>query len=103
LRIADQHFKSMPKVLDAALDLKSDADPNVLLQLALSLGETNELRAFEVLIHLAKSHGKLEYMPTAVMSSIGDRSGETLRYLLAENAKKKSIGDADALFEPLCA
>ena len=69
-------FKTNPELLNAALALiKNESDPNVLLQLALSLGESDDSRSVAGLVQLAARHSDVRWMNNAVLSSIGNKAG----------------------------
>ena len=68
LRAADQKFNTNPELLNAALDLlKNESDPNVLLQLALSLGESDDPRAVIALVQLMTRHSDVRWMNNACL------------------------------------
>ena len=88
LRVADQRFRTSPKLLNAALSLiESESDPNVLLQLALSLGESDDLRSVKGLVHLAAHHSNIRWMKNAVLSSIGNMAGTFFELAIKEHSK----------------
>ena len=67
---------------------KSESDPNVLLQIALSLGDSSDSAAIEALAHLAATKLDIRWMDSAILSSIGkapahvlqDRIGQVSRH-----------------------
>lgn len=74
-------------VLGAMLGVvSSETDPRVVLQLALSLGETRDPRAFAALARLARTQSNLRWMDAALLSSVAQRGGEMLVELLREPA-----------------
>ena len=88
LRVADQRFRTSPKLLNAALSLiESESDPNVLLQLALSLGESDDLRSVKGLVHLAAHHSNIRWMKNAVLSSIGNMAGAFFELAIKEHSQ----------------
>ncbi len=112
LRVADARFDTDKTLLGEALKLAdSETDPNVLIQLALSLGETTDLRAVKALAMLAAKHGGIPWMDSAVLSSIGSISGPFLKVALVEHPKmNRSVleragetaartGDSEALID----
>jgi putative membrane-bound dehydrogenase-like protein len=85
LRAADPRLGSDRALMDQVLALsKTESDPGVLLQLALSLGESHDPRAIPVLARLAAEHGTIRWMDNAVLSSIGDKAGAFLKCALLE-------------------
>jgi putative membrane-bound dehydrogenase-like protein len=88
LRVADQSFKTNPELLNAALALiKNESDPNVLLQLALSLGESDDSRSVAGLVQLAARHSDVRWMDNAVLSSIGNKAGSFFELAIKERSK----------------
>ena len=84
LRAADaDHFQSAPEIGEDIL--KMDFDPNMApqlaLQIALSLGQSDSPKAVEALVRLAKSHGDLRWMDAAIASSAAGREEEILNAL----------------------
>lgn len=101
LRLAERWWDSRPSLLNRALALADDADPGVLLQLALSLGESRDPRALRALARLARAHGDVRWMPHAIASSLSGRMVSMLELLLSnghEDAPSGAIaGDATDL------
>jgi putative membrane-bound dehydrogenase-like protein len=73
----------------------TERDPRVLIQLALSLGETRDRRAFAVLTRFAREHGDIRWMNAAVLSSVAGREGDLLAELL------RDPGESQAFFSML--
>ncbi len=85
LRLGERWFDSHPAGLRAALDLaREESDPNVLLQLALSLGQSESSEAVGALAKLAITRNEIRWMENAVLSSIARTAGAFLRVLLAD-------------------
>lgn len=85
LRLGEHWFDAHPETLRAALKLAAqESDASVLLQLALSLGESVSPEAVEELVRLAATKGEVRWMENAVLSSIGKTAGGFLRMLLEE-------------------
>lgn len=83
-------------VLKAILELAAkEKHPRVLLQLALTLGESQDPRAFSALANLARTQLKYRWMDSAIISSLYERGEAMLKELLQEP------GDSKALWEPL--
>ena len=71
------------ELLTAVLNRAStERDPRVLIQLALSLGEARDARAFALLARFAREHGDIRWMDAAVLSSVAGREGDLLAELL---------------------
>lgn len=71
IRMAESRLDASPAVLTAALKLAADADPQVQLQLACSLGETKAPQAARTLAELLAKHQADSYLYAAAMSSVG--------------------------------
>ena len=88
LRLAERWFDSHPACLVAALTTaETEKDPNVLLQLALSLGESQSPDAMRALARLAATRNDIRWMEPAVLSSIGRSAGAFLQALLTDFPK----------------
>ena len=73
----------------------TEQDPRVLIQLALSLGEARDQRAFAVLTRFAREHGGIRWINAAVLSSVSGREGDLLAELL------RNPGESQAFFSVL--
>ncbi len=83
-------------LIDMVLELVgSEKDPWVLLQLALSLGESKSDRAFQGLVSLTREHADIRWMTTAIRSSL------YLKEHLMIDALKKDIGQGADLLAAL--
>jgi putative heme-binding domain-containing protein len=98
LHFAEPWLDTRPGLLDQVFNCASASDPAVLLQLALTLGESKDSRVPGALAALAREHGDLNWMPNAILSSLPDHSGAMLAELLG---KPEGLGQAKALLEPL--
>lgn len=88
--------KGNDTVLKAILEIVAEEKhPRVLLQLALTLGESKDPRAFTALANLARTRLKYRWMDSAIISSLHERGEAMLRELLHEP------GDSKALWELL--
>jgi putative membrane-bound dehydrogenase-like protein len=84
LQLADRRLGS-EELLEAMLKRgASERDARVLIQLALSLGETKDPRAFTMLTRLARERLDVRWMDTAVLSSVSGREGDLLAELLRD-------------------
>ena len=70
VRLAESRLDRSPALLSAALKLAEDADPQVQLQLAYSLGEASDSRANRELARLLIKHQADSYLFAAVVSSV---------------------------------
>ena len=77
LRLGERWFDTHPASLRVALaGAKSESDPSVLLQLALSLGESKSPEAVKVLAELASTKNSIRWMENAVLASaLGQQHG----------------------------
>jgi putative membrane-bound dehydrogenase-like protein len=98
LRLAERWLDTQPALLDQTLALTRETDPFLLLQVALSLGESHDPRAVSALASLARSHGDIPWMPNAILSSIQGRAGTILNILLDT---PPDLGAAQSILEPL--
>jgi putative heme-binding domain-containing protein len=72
LRLAERWLDSRRPLLDQVLGMTQDQDPNVRLQVALTLGETRDVRALDALARLAAEHGGERWMASALASSAAE-------------------------------
>jgi putative membrane-bound dehydrogenase-like protein len=109
LRWADQRFADEHSLLDAALTLLDDSHPAVALQLALSLGESDDPRVVPALTRLARQQGNVRWMKDAILSALSGRGGKMLAELLRASGDVEpqsavtSLGEAISLLAPLSA
>jgi putative membrane-bound dehydrogenase-like protein len=100
LRLAERWLDSHPALREQVLRLADENDHSVLLQLALTLGESRDQRALSVLAALARAQGAMQWMPNAIVSSLRARAGEMLAELLGAPGQ---LDQAAPLLEPLAA
>ncbi len=85
VRLAESRLKTSPKLLAAILKMADDADAFVALQLACSLGETNDPRKLAALATLTNKHAGDAYVTTGVTTSVNDDElGPLLQLVLAK-------------------
>jgi len=85
VRLAESRFKSSPKLLAAVLKLIDDTDAVVAMQVACSLGETDDPRKIAALATLTKRHAGDAYVTTGVMTSVkDDELGPLLKLVFTE-------------------
>jgi putative membrane-bound dehydrogenase-like protein len=78
------------RVADSVLSLENDADPQVQMQLAYSLGEWRDSRADTALAHLAITHRADPYILSAVLSSAKRGNAATLVHgILADPGREE--------------
>lgn len=92
LQIADRDFSGIGRSLEkelvtAAADAAPVQAPQVLLQMALSLGNSTSSQAIEALANLARTHGDLEWMDAAIASSAPKREAALLTALATNPGK----------------
>jgi putative membrane-bound dehydrogenase-like protein len=98
LQLADRWFAQDAgrDVLATALDAAaSEQNPRVLIQFALSLGESRDARAFALLARFARENLALRWMDAAILSSLHRRGPEMLAELIREP------GAAEPFLSPL--
>jgi len=78
VRLAEPKMRTSPALLERILALASDPEPRVRFQVALTLGETSDLRAVDALAYIAQSDCEDSWTRTAVLSSTADRSDRLL-------------------------
>ncbi len=84
LRVADQLFQEEngAAMLDAVLSAAAkEKEARVQIQFALSLGETNDPRAFAMLARYAREHLEVQWMDTALLSSLHGRATQMISEL----------------------
>lgn len=72
VRLSEALAADSPRLMDALLELKIDADPQVQQQLAYSLGELDDERVPQALAWLAWNHAKDPYVLAGVWSSLNE-------------------------------
>jgi putative membrane-bound dehydrogenase-like protein len=100
LQLAERWLDTRPRLLEQVLALADDPDASVVLQLALTLGETKAARVLTALAALARAHGEVRWMPHAIVSSVHQRGGLLLAECLGQLDR---VGQARAVLEPLLA
>ncbi len=73
-------------------------DERMLLQLALSLGYSEDKEVFDALVNLAKKHANIRWMPDAIMTGVNNRAVTMLSALLKDPGRNSNM-----LLEPLAA
>ena len=98
LRLSEPWLDREPVLLEQVLAMTTDSDDSVVLQLALTLGESRNPHAFEKLAELARQRGDIRWMDTAIVSSLNGRAGTMLDLLLAD---EEHLGHASEILKPL--
>jgi putative membrane-bound dehydrogenase-like protein len=94
LRIADADFAGRGALVERELlaaDPAADEAPQVMLQMALSLGNSRSPHAIAALAQLARTHGALEWMDAAIASSSHGRAAALLELLAREPGKSERV------------
>jgi len=74
VRLAESRLTKSPELLAAIAALAEDSDPQVALQVACSLGETDDSRKIKPLYVLLKKHSRDPYVAAGALSSLTDRN-----------------------------
>ena len=100
LRLSERWLDSDKRLLARVLSMTNDADPAVRLQLAMTLGESNDPRVPATLLHLARERGDERWMNSALLSSVYNSAGD----LLAETLNSAELtSGARTVIAPLAA
>ena len=100
LRLAERHFDNFLPHFRTAQKRVDDPSAMVRLQLALSMGEIDDISSLRALAALAKRHLGEPWLDGAILSSLGDRPADMLNVLLT--SKPEKIGKARGLVRQLC-
>jgi putative membrane-bound dehydrogenase-like protein len=97
LRLAEPWLDRDKELLQRVLALGDDTNPMVILQLALTLGESRDPCAIESLATIARKHGEVRWLPTAILSSVSGREVDLLAELLKEPCDASFLESLSAL------
>lgn len=86
LRLSEPFLEQSSTLREQVLALAVDPSPVVRLQLALTLGETDDPRAINVLADLVKRFGDDYWLQTAVLSSTSNSTDRVLAQLLRDSS-----------------
>jgi putative membrane-bound dehydrogenase-like protein len=100
LRLAEPFLEDNPQILSQVIQLAHDTDPRIRLQVAMTLGESQDPKATETLILLAKEYGHEQWMSHAILSSSSDSAGQLLAALLGD---EDATAGAKKVLQPLAA
>ena len=101
LRLSENHLDKFQPEYSNILGLVNDPSPLVRLQLALTLGEIDDIKSINTMAELARLHLEDTWLDGAILSSLGNRPIQMLKVLLKSEAKKTT--KAQALIPKLCA
>lgn len=91
LALSEPFLEESKALTDQVLAMIADADPRVRLQLALTLGETDDARATQVLADLAVQHGDDDWMADAIASSSASTSHLVLASILRRDLSTPEV------------
>lgn len=98
LRLADRRFSDAGRFVEQTLLEKGPevygTDARLLLQVALSLGESKDARVPETLASLARQHGTMRWMEVAIASSAGRRESAMVSALVRHPGQGKGVLEA---------
>ncbi|MFP6668928.1 MAG: PVC-type heme-binding CxxCH protein, partial [Pirellulales bacterium] len=100
LRLAERWLDENNALLKQVVSMTEDDGPGVRLQLAMSLGESNDVRVIEALLTLTREHGSEHWMAAAILSSSSNHAGTLLLGLLRQAVL---TAGARTLLQPLAA
>jgi len=100
LRLCEPWLDKRPSLLEAALKGVDDPDPRVRLQLAMTLGESQDERALSALARLAARDGADEWMRAAILSAVVDSADRLLSAIVQPTDEP---GESRHLLQPLAA
>lgn len=98
LRLAERWLDKEPGLFTKVAALANDIHPKVRLQLACSLGESNDPKSLESLARLARQDGNDPWMQAAIVSAVPTRSVPLAQVLISA---KMDRGAGDVLLQPL--
>ena len=99
IRIAESHL-SNPSIIGKLLQKTEDEDPQVILQLASTLGETRDVRSGQALGRILLGHQTDQYLVAAVMSSL-NQSNVTSALTVVLSAQGDEAKQVDHVLTPL--
>lgn len=93
LRLSEGWLDRSVQVLEKVVSMTKEDEPLILIQLALSLGESRAKKASQALGVLAKQHGGMRWMKTAILSSQGEREGNSAENIAQDLGSLKEAAD----------
>lgn len=98
LQLGERWLDEQPAILERVVALVDDPEPRVRIQVALSLGESQDAKAVEALAKLVVNHGEERWISAAVISSISKSADAFLARLLKVEPPTAGIS---ALLQPI--
>jgi len=98
VRLSEPWLDGPAGLLAKVLPMIDDPEAKVRLQVALTLGETDDSRAQEALAQLAIHHAGEPWMADAILSSVADSADRLLELLVT---REGGMGQGDRLLSPL--
>ena len=100
IRLAESRINSSPELLDHLIKLADEPDAVVALQLACTLGTSDNPRKIDALAKIAARHGDDTYLLTGIMSSTKDNElGPLLKQIFANKQTKPNPKAVKTLME----
>jgi putative membrane-bound dehydrogenase-like protein len=85
LRASASPLRLCGEIVSAILSLKDDKDTRVQFQLALTLGNLKDTRAFDALVTMASERSNDQWFRLAILSSVADSAAQFFTALRAKN------------------
>ncbi len=85
LRTSVRPLRLCGEIESSILALTNDKDPRVQFQLALTLGNLNDKRAFDALVKMASERSNDQWFRLAILSSVADSAAQFFTALRAKN------------------
>ena len=102
LRLSEPWLDRDTFVLQDVVGLSDYSHGSVLLQLAVTLGESQNSKVLPVLARLVREHGHIPWLPTAVLSSLPNRGVAFLEHLLPKPATAGQVDHSVPILASLC-
>jgi putative membrane-bound dehydrogenase-like protein len=100
IRLAESRINTSPELLDSLIKLADEPDANVALQLACTLGVSDNPRKINALAKIAARHGDDAYLLTGIMSSTkDDELGPLLKQIFANKQTEPKSTAVKTLME----
>jgi putative membrane-bound dehydrogenase-like protein len=93
LKLSDPWLDRSPQILKQVVSMTEDKDSFVLLQLAMTLGESRASEATSALIKVAEGHSNIKWMNLAIQSSVYNRELAMFKALAAQADAKEDLLD----------
>jgi putative membrane-bound dehydrogenase-like protein len=89
LRLAERWLEKEPTLLRRSLSLVDDPHPKVRLQLALSLGASQDVKTLDTLAHLAEREGENDWMRAAILTAVPTRAAKLSEILVSRAGRNE--------------